>query len=743
MDTKRGMIYDDVQKCVDELINHVGKEISFCMTLALGKPVLLINELYRRAKNDPEIKLKIYTALALEKPTGHTDLEKRFLKPLAERIFAGVPDFEYMLDYRAGLLPANVEIFENYSKAGTYLDNPVSQQNHIACHYTHTARDVMAAGVNVLGQLISSHDCDGKTMYSMGCNPDICIEISDSLKKQREQGRKVAVIAECNSNLPFMYGDAVVEADTYDIILKGAPFDYNLFGPPKDAVSLSDYMIGLNVSALIKDGGTIQVGIGALGDAIVAGLIMRNEHNDLYREILDKGGVLQRNAGLIARWGGTGVFEQGLYGASEMFVDAFMQMYKKGIIKRQVFDSVPLMKLINAGQLSADNIPADIVDQLVAMHAVHSWLTPKDFAFLQQFGILKDGLTYEDGFIIDGSQRYSADMNDEAHRTAIRQLLGSKLKGGTVLQGAFFIGPKAFYQALNDMSEEERQLFDMCGVEVVNQLYGGEELRTLQRKDGRFVNAGMVASLLGAVASDTLEDGRVVSGIGGQYNFAAMAHALKDGRLIMMIKSTKGSGKKLKSNIAFSYGTCSVPRHLRDIIVTEYGIADVRGQADKEVIARILNITDSRFQAQLLEEAKKAKKIPADYEIPAEYRNNYPEKIHALLHPYQHQGHFQPYPFGTDLTMEEMVLGGALKGFKGLATGSPGKLLTGMLAEFFRPIPKKADVYLQMMELDHPASLNERFLRKTVVLALRHAGRLEENKNAPVATPGGGAAVSG
>lgn len=743
MDAKHGMIYEDVQKCVDEVINYVGKDIKFCMTLALGKPVLFINELYRRAKEDPEIKLQIYTALALEKPTGNSDLEKRFLKPLAGRIFHGVPDFAYMLDYRAGKLPPNVEIFENYSKAGTYLDHPFAQQNHIACHYTHTARDVLDAGINVLGQLISSHVIGGKNMYSMGCNPDICIEIAAALKKQRGQGRKVAIIGECNHNLPFMYGDAVVEADTYDIILKGEPFNYPLFGPPKDAVSLSDYMIGLNVSTLIKDGGTIQVGIGALGDAIVAGLIMRNEYNALYREILAKSGVVQQNAGLIERWGDTGVFEQGLYGASEMFVDAFMQMYKKGIIKREVFDSVPLMKLINAGKLSANHIPADIIDQLVEMEAVEPQLTPRDFDFLTQFGILRDGLIFEDGFIFDGSQRYSADMNDENDRIAIRNLLGLKLKGGTVLQGAFFLGPKGFYEALNEMSEEERQKFSMCGVEVVNQLYGNEELRSLQRKDGRFVNTGMVATLLGTVASDTLEDGRVVSGIGGQYNFAAMAHALKDGRLIMMIKSVKGSGKKLKSNIAFIYGSCSIPRHFRDIIVTEYGIADVRGRPDKEVIARLLNITDSRFQAQLLEVAKKNKKIPADYEIPAEYRNNYPEKITALLSPYQKQGHFQPYPFGTDLTKEEIALGGALKGFKGLATGSPGKLVTGMMAELFRPVPKTAEKYLKMMELDRPASLKEKFLRKTVVLALRHANRLGEDPVTKVTTPGGGAAVTG
>ena len=74
MNEKSGSVYDDVKKCVDEVINYVGNDIMFAMTLALGKPVLLCNELYRRAKEDPEISLKIITALPLEKPKVHTEL---------------------------------------------------------------------------------------------------------------------------------------------------------------------------------------------------------------------------------------------------------------------------------------------------------------------------------------------------------------------------------------------------------------------------------------------------------------------------------------------------------------------------------------------------------------------------------------------------------------------------------------------------------------------------------------------
>ncbi|MDQ7092025.1 acetyl-CoA hydrolase/transferase C-terminal domain-containing protein [Desulfosporosinus sp. PR] len=721
MQENSGMIYDDVKKCVDDVINYVGKDIVFSMTLALGKPILFINELYRRAKEDPEIKLKILTALPLEKPRGSTELEKRYLQPLVDRVFAGVPDIDYMLDFREKKLPPNVEAYEFFSKAGGYLNDPVAQQNHMATHYTHACRDAINFGVNVFGQLIGYRDIDGKRMYSMGCNTDICLEAIRSFKEQRAKGEKVVLIGEANKNMPFMYGDAVIEGNSYDIILQGPQFDYELFAPPKDPVSLSDHMIGINVSTLIKDGGTIQVGIGALGDAIVSGLILRNEHNDLYQEILAKSGILKRYEKLIQNWGGTGVFEKGLYGSSEMFVDAFMQMYKSKILKRQVFDNIPIMKLINAGKLSADSIPSDIMEQLIELKAVHSLLDEDDFKFLTKFGILKKGLAFENSVIRDGEVCYSADLTAEENRLRIRELLGKKLLGGQVILGAFFVGPKAFYKALNEMSEEERQLFGMSGVDKVNQLYGGEELRSLQRKDARFVNTGMIASLLGAIASDQLQDGRVVSGIGGQYNFVAMGHALPDARVIMMIKSTKGSGKTLKSNIVFSYGHCSIPKHLKDIIVTEYGIADVRGKPEKKVIAELINIADSRFQAQLLNQAKKAGKIPLDYEIPEEYRHNTPSEITSLLKPYQAYGVFKSFPFGTDLTEDDVALGGSLKALKSLAKGHRFKMAKGLFLEFFRPIPKSTYSHMKRMKLADPSSIQERILRKVVVFALRNS----------------------
>lgn len=720
-----GVITDDVVKTVDDIINYVGKEINFATSLGLGKSVKFINELYRRAKEDPEIKLKIMTALSLEIPTGKSELEKRLVGPLVERIFGGCPELDYMIDIRAGKMPSNVELWEFYSKAGSIMTLPTQQRRHLPSNYTHVSRDAyFTQNTNVFGQMVACREINGKMMYSMGCNTDINVTANLFLNQGKAEGKKRVLIGEVNENLPFMYGDAVYEADKFDVFLKGPQYNYRLFGPPKDAVTIKDHMIGLNISTLVKDGGTLQVGIGALGDAIVAGLDMRHSHNDLYKSIIKNAGLVQRYGDLISEFGGTGVFEEGLYGSSEMFVDAFMQLYKKGILKRKVYDNIAIQKLVNEGLLSENNIPDNILELLFEKDGIHLRLREKDFNILTEYGILKDGLTYKEGYIYDGDKKYDADIHDKKNLDEIRKLLGSKLKKGQIVLGGFYLGPESFYNALNEMSEEERSQFGMSGVEKVNQLYGDSELRTLQRKGGRFVNSGMMVTLNGSIVSDQLEDGRIVSGIGGQFNFVAMAHAIPDAKLIMAIRATRGSGRHVKSNIVFRYGHCSVPKYWRDIIVTEYGIAHIRGLSEEQVTQEIIKIADSRFQKQLIKQAKKHGKLDPDWELPEEYKNNYPERVDAFIKSYQAEGCFKQFPFGTDVTAEEAVLGGSLKGLIAYKSAKPLSTVMKLFTEFFRPVPEKAAQYLKRMDLEKPAGFGERFQQKTVLTALRHAGRI-------------------
>ena len=165
---------------------------------------------------------------------------------------------------------------------------------------------------------------------------------------------------------------------------------------------------------------------------------------------------------------------------------------------------------------------------------------------------------------------------------------------GTLLQAAFFLGSRAFYRALREMPEPERAKLRMTSVSFVNELYGDEPAKRRARVKARFINNAMMATLLGAVVSDGLEDGRVVSGVGGQYNFVAQSFALEDARSIIMLRAIREADGRTTSNIRWNYGHTTIPRHLRDIVVTEYGIADLRGKTDRDVIAAMLAVAELR-----------------------------------------------------------------------------------------------------------------------------------------------------
>ena len=301
------------------------------------------------------------------------------------------------------------------------------------------------------------------------------------------------------------------------------------------------------------------------------------------------------------------------------------------------------------------------------------------------------------------------------------ECLGLELQGGTVMHAGFLLGPRSFYAALHALPESERRLFDMRGVAYINQLYGDDlPLRVAQRSHARFVNTTMMLTTLGAAVSDGLADGRVVSGVGGQYNFVAMAHALPGARSILCVRSTRRKDGKLASNIVTSYGHITIPRHLRDIAITEYGIADLRGRTDAECIAAMIDIADSRFQDELLAAAKRANKIDSGYRIPASRRHNTPQRLEESLAAPRRAGLFSEYPFGTDLTREEIELARALRWLKE-ATANPAARLRTLTRALLGTVRAEDRRLLERLRLASPENIRERLSAKLVSLALRRS----------------------
>ncbi|WP_298831032.1 acetyl-CoA hydrolase/transferase C-terminal domain-containing protein [uncultured Piscinibacter sp.] len=701
----RALFIDSIEAAVDHLLDTVAGDIVLGIPLAVGKPNPFVNALYRRIKANPARRLRIVTALSLEKPVGKSELERHFLAPLVERVFEDYPDLAYVKDLRAGTLPPNIEVREFFMKTGDYLGNPAAQQNYISTNYTFVARDMALQGMNVIAQAVAARG-EGETMrLSLSSNPEVSFEV---VEKLRAAGQPLLTVGVINREMPFMPNGAEVSPDFFDVVVTDPAGTHAVFAPPNNKVGTADYAIGLHAASLVADGGTLQIGIGSLGDAIAQALIVRDRHGDEFRRILESispDGIAGRELGR---------FDQGLYGCSEMFVNGFLKLIEAGIIRREVFGDAVLQQLLNEGVIDEVVTPAALT-ALLRRGRIRSPLSAQDLAFLIHWGVLRQGVAIDgDELVLDGV-RLRNDLVDAANLARIGEaLLGSRLAHGIFMTGGFFLGPRDFYERLRTMPPQELAKIDMTRIDFINQLYSEHgdqgDLKRAQRRKARFINTTMIVTLLGAACSDALESGQVVSGVGGQYNFVAMAHALPDARLLMMLRATHDNHDGLKSSIVWNYGHVTIPRHLRDIVITEYGVADLRGQADSEVVKRLIAVADSRFQDELIRQAKAHGKLEAHYELPERYRHNLPQALEDKLHPWAQAGLLPDFPFGTDLTDDELHIVRALKRLKH-ATQHPGELLTMAIRSLWEgkeaPLP-----YLERLGLAETHSFKDAFVRR-------------------------------
>ncbi|MDE2035325.1 MAG: acetyl-CoA hydrolase/transferase family protein, partial [Pseudomonas sp.] len=545
-----------IEQAVDDVLARLPAHIHMGMPLGLGKPNLFVNALYRRIAKLPDRALTIYTALALGRPTLGDGLQKRFLEPFIERVFGDYPELDFLAALRKDSLPSNIHVQQFFMQPGSLLHSLSAQQDYVSSNYSHAARDINAAGLNLVAQLVAS-SAEHPDRLSLSCNPDITLDLLPMIAKRREAGETILVVGQVHSDLPYMPGDAELGMDEFDFLIDEKD-STTLFSTPNMPVGFQDHFIGLHASTLVRDGGTLQIGIGSMGDALTAALLARQADNEAYRLLLTDLDVYQW-APLISHEGGVAPFARGLYGCSEMFVNGLLVLADAGIVRRKVYPDVATQERANAGTL------------------------------------------------------------DEAAQT-----------DGISVHGGFFLGPRSFYERLRDLPQSKRLEFNMTRISYINELYGQEELKRLQRLDARFINSAFTVTLLGAGVADQLEDGRVLSGVGGQYNFVAQGHALEGARSILILRSWRESGGEVSSNIVWEYGHCTIPRHLRDIVITEYGIADLRGQTDARVIEALLNITDSRFQEDLIEQAQKAGKLPKDFQLDPRFADNTPERLQGI-----------------------------------------------------------------------------------------------------------------
>lgn len=701
--------YDDCDITVKKILARVGKTIVIGVPLGLGKPIGILNALYRQASKDKSIHLTIMTALTLTRPLIHNDLEKKFLEPILERILGDYEDPLYEHFRAKQQLPTNIKVIEFFLTPGKYLKNKQAQQDYISSNYTNVIRDTLNHSINVVAQQVSRSDAY-PDQYSLSCNTDLFNDVTQSLKKMELDGKKIAVIAEINSNLPFMLGDAIIKSTLFTDVVDTKKYR-SLFALPKPQLTIQDHLIGLYSSSLIKDGSCLQMGIGKISDAISSALILRHKENSLYQDMLNKIQAHKKFNEIILPVEDLVPLEQGLYASTEMLSDGYMHLYTEHILKKRVYDHIKLQQLLNS-KIITENITPDYIDILLENNVINSKLTQDDVVFLQKFGIFNSNIAYKSGnLILSSNVIIHADLLSlESKKLIIEKCLGKSLKSGKIIHAGFFLGSNELYNQLNKLPIDELQLFEMTEIARTNKLCWSHELSELQRQQARFINEAMMITLEGTIISDGLKDWQEVSGVGGQFDFATMAQKLTNARFVINCHSTRNAKGKTSSNILWNYPNMTLSRNLRDIIITEYGIADCRSKTDSEIIKAILNITDSRYQNKLLNTAKHYGKVASDYKIPKIFQKNYPDELQSILQEFQFSGFLKPYPFGSELTEDEQVIKKALIFLK----NSTKLQLVYTIARAF--LFFRADInysqYLLRMRLHHPKTIKEFVYKK-------------------------------
>ncbi len=161
-----------------------------------------------------------------------------------------------------------------------------------------------------------------------------------------------------------------------------------------------------------------------------------------------------------------------------------------------------------------------------------------------------------------------------------------------------------------------RRLYDFIDnnpmVEFYESDYVNNPLVISQHKKMVAINQALEVDLTGQVCADSLGY-RFYSGLGGQADFMRGAMLSEGGKAITVIPSTAKNGRISRIRSLLSEGAGVVlTRGDVDYVVTEYGVASLRGKTIRERALSLINIAHPKFRNELLEWAKQHHYVPPE-----------------------------------------------------------------------------------------------------------------------------------
>lgn len=170
------------------------------------------------------------------------------------------------------------------------------------------------------------------------------------------------------------------------------------------------------------------------------------------------------------------------------------------------------------------------------------------------------------------------------------------------LVATFLKGTKRLYNFVNNNPVAEFYPVDYTNNPVV----------IAQNEKVVAINSAIEVDITGQICAESIGSMQI-SGTGGQFDFALGASESPGGKFIIALPSTAQNGKSSRIVANLKTGAIvTTPRHLVDYVVTEYGIADLRGKSLRQRAKAMLNIVYPDFHYEIEKQVRERKDIVLD-----------------------------------------------------------------------------------------------------------------------------------
>jgi 4-hydroxybutyrate CoA-transferase len=231
-------------------------------------------------------------------------------------------------------------------------------------------------------------------------------------------------------------------------------------------------------------------------------------------------------------------------------------------------------------------------------------------------GLVEDGATLQIGYggVSEAMVHFLKDKRDLGIHTemvpeGLRELMAAGAVTGdkkSIHQGkvvcTFHGGTTKLYEWLNDNPLIEMQPVD----------YTNDPKIIAMNSEMVAINAALQVDLFGNIYSDLLGLEDQYTGSGGQLDFAIGCTLAHDAKFVTVLPSTTNDKKSsrivthpmLETNNPRAPQISTIPRYYADYVVTEYGVAHLKGRPNIERAKALIQIAHPDFQGILQQQAK-------------------------------------------------------------------------------------------------------------------------------------------